>query len=99
MSKALYSRSRKSDSGLMNTTFRYHLPVPLALELEYYQERAEEAAARRAKKKSPTKHIARRLGIAEDLREGMSYEAVVKKWGSSHTLMKDVEADMQVGKI
>ena len=82
----------------MNTSFRYHLPVPTALELEYYQERAEEAA-RRTKKTSPTKHVARRLGIAEDIREGMSYETVAKKWGASRNLMEDVEADMQVGKL
>ena len=99
MSKPLHARSRKSDGGLMSTTFRYHLPVPTALELEYYRERAEEAATRRARKTSPAKHIARRLGIAEDLREGMSYEAVAKKGGASRNLMEDVEADMQVGKI
>ena len=99
MSKALYARPRSSDAGTTNTTFRYHLPVPTALELEYYQERAEEAATRRARKASPTKHVARRLGIAEDLREGMSYEAVAKKWGASRNLMEDVKADMQVGKI
>ena len=99
MSKALYARSRKNGSGTGNTTFRYHLPVPSTLELEYYQERAEEAATRRARKASPAKRIARRLGIAEDLRKGMSYEAVAKKWSASRNLMEDVEADMQVGKI
>ena len=99
MSKPLHARSRKSDSGLMNTKFRHDIPIPRTLELEYYQERIEEAAARRNKKTSPAKHKARRLGIAEDLREGMSYEAVAKKWGASRSLMEDVEADMQVGKI
>lgn len=100
MSKALYAHSRNSNIGSTNTTFRSHIPLSSALEIQYYQERAEEIEARRARKAKPKSRFeARRLGIAEDLREGMSYEAVMKKWGASRNLMADVEADMQVGKI
>lgn len=100
MSKALYTRSRNSDSGSTNTTFRSHIPLSSALVIQYYQERAEEIESRRARKAKPKSRFeARRLGIAEDLREGMSYKAVMKKWGASRNLMADVETDMQVGKI
>ena len=100
MGNPLYARSRKSDSSATSTRFSSHLSLPVSLEIQYYQERAEEIEARRARKAKPkSRHEARRLGIAEDLREGMAYEAVMKKWGASRNLMADVEADIQIGKI
>ena len=98
MSQPLFKRTRNNNQGTRIQSTHLHLPK--VLEAEYYQLRADEAEARRAKRHSPkTKHQERRMRIAEDLREGLSDEIVMKKWSASRTLLLDVWADIKVGRI